>query len=104
MIVVLDLVPASQGRTQVKLGDRTLVIGRDAVICAAARILIAERVAQPGDQLTAYRGGMLSMSGPVEDFAGLDVSGSRFRRYREHPQSAAGAPEGAGGTNPAEND
>jgi hypothetical protein len=101
----LELVPAPHGSTKVMLGERVLSVGRGGVICAAARVLIAEGIANLHDTMKLFRGDMLSMQGEVGDFAGVMVAEGdrppRFETFKEHPlaavRGAASAPEAAAG-------
>ena len=57
---------------------------------AAARWLLANGRALPGDRVQTYRSGVLCMTGPVDVAAGLtvlepDSGGLRFARYKPFP-------------------
>jgi len=85
-VIRVELQPAGKGRTAVVAPDgATLACGRGAVVCAAARMLIAHGYA-PESRLEAWRGRTLCLSGVLGTFAKLTVadrgSGTAFVEWR----------------------
>jgi hypothetical protein len=71
-MITLKLEPRGRGLTAVMLFDQELVVGRGAVVFAAARRLL-ERGHDPAERLEAWRGDTLCLSGRLGAFARLTV-------------------------------
>jgi len=75
--ISVRLDPAGSGRTAVVHADLgQLAVGRGAVVCEAARVLL-DRGANPADRLTAHRDSTLCLAGTIAAFAALCVTEKR---------------------------
>jgi hypothetical protein len=92
-MIRIDLKPAPRGKAEMYLNGDYIGVSSEPLF-AAARWLLANNKAKPGDQIRIYRDDMLCMSGPVGLSARLTVTedkrgGMRLSEWRLLPKRIA---------------
>jgi hypothetical protein len=79
----IDLSPAADDKAEMSYSGQYLGLSRQPLF-AAARKLLAEGLAEPGDRIETWRGNTKCLSGPVWAAARLSVDSGRpaFTRWR----------------------